>query len=693
MMNMRYGPLRWQQFFPVAGMGLTDGRALEYLFELTMPTQRVLDWRSREFRITRSDFALHLDFDQRVDIPLPEARSRHGKPLRFVDVSGKAGTFPVRLVPFPGEVIVNHDGPVVLDRPGAQVMLTPFFDGDGRRLGWWLDPEPPDPDGGGPPPPLPPFDAQVKLTPGGDLLVSIGGVWVQPNEGVRLAPDGSIEVRVDNAWVQADPGSGFRLLDDGSLLVRIGRSLVQVPGTGAPTSSATAPTNPAPGQFWEDTGATPPVLKIWDGTTWQVIGAGGSGGTSAPQVASVLGPTNYQIFPGDDVIFWSGAPGSTLTLPTLASTQEGHLIRVVMAGAANIVVQPSGADAFNVYGVDATGTPMTGHGGALTLQSQEGSTGNILGELVIVKVEDIWWLYNGGVPITAVQAGIAFTMPGKVVSGGGAVGPTGPQGEEGPTGPPGPQGPAGPTGATGQPGPQGIQGPAGASVTFRGTVASSAVLPGPPGSGDPSGNAQGDAYVASDTDHLWVWNASTGQFDDAGQFAVVGPAGPTGATGPAGPEGPPGPTGATGAQGATGATGATGPEGAQGPQGPAAQVNVASPLSGTGAPGSPLTVTQPLIRAPGQTRITANYTATATDEFINVATAGVTVTLPLASTRSGVVLRIKDVGGNAGTTPITVNATAPDSIDGQASIQILNNYGSLILVPANDGTTTGWSLL
>jgi len=142
---------------------------------------------------------------------------------------------------------------------------------------------------------------------------------------------------------------------------------------------------------------------------------------------------------------------------------------------------------------------------------------------------------------------------------------TGPQGDPGPvgaTGPVGPQGPVGAAGSQGQPGPigpMGPAGPAGAAITIKGTVPDSGALP-------PTG-APGDAWVASDTGHLWVWNSTTGTWVDAGP--VQGPPGPQGPIGPIGPQGPPGTDGTNGTDGTDGVDGAQGPPGPQGPAGTA----------------------------------------------------------------------------------------------------------------------------
>ena len=146
-------------------------------------------------------------------------------------------------------------------------------------------------------------------------------------------------------------------------------------------------------------------------------------------------------------------------------------------------------------------------------------------------------------------------------------------------------GPSGtiPVGATGATGPQG------ASIRVKGTVATSASLPGQPQPLD-------DAYVTLDTGHLWVSSGSA--WTDIGVFlGGTGPTGPsgalgnTGATGPqglvgnTGATGPQGNTGATGSQGNLGNTGATGPQGNTGATGPQGSTGATGPQGNTGATG------------------------------------------------------------------------------------------------------------
>jgi hypothetical protein len=121
---------------------------------------------------------------------------------------------------------------------------------------------------------------------------------------------------------------------------------------------------------------------------------------------------------------------------------------------------------------------------------------------------------------------------------------------------------------------------------MKGTVPTSAALPA-------TGNHQGDAYIVTADDSLWIWDGtkwvSGGSIQ--GPPGAAGPTGPTGSQGPTGATGPQGPIGNTGPQGATGATGAqgpignTGPTGATGPQGPIGTTGATGPTGPQGIPG------------------------------------------------------------------------------------------------------------
>ncbi len=160
----------------------------------------------------------------------------------------------------------------------------------------------------------------------------------------------------------------------------------------------------------------------------------------------------------------------------------------------------------------------------------------------------------------------------------GIGGPQGEQGLQGPIGPQGPQGIQGVEGPMGPQGPQGIQGEtgsqgqAGASVTLKGSVATTSLLP-------TTGNVIGDSYIVDADGNLWVWTGSV--WHDAGQ--IVGPEGPQGiqgiqgVKGDTGLQGPQGLQGDAGTQGPKGDTGDTGPQGFQGIQGIQGETGLTGP--------------------------------------------------------------------------------------------------------------------
>jgi hypothetical protein len=103
---------------------------------------------------------------------------------------------------------------------------------------------------------------------------------------------------------------------------------------------------------------------------------------------------------------------------------------------------------------------------------------------------------------------------------------------------------------------------------MKGSVATQSALPA-------TGNTQGDAYIVSADDSLWVWNGaqwiSGGSIQGPpGAQGPQGAQGVAGAPGQAGAQGLKGDTGAPGGQGPQGPTGATGTQGVQGPPGPTA---------------------------------------------------------------------------------------------------------------------------
>lgn len=100
--------------------------------------------------------------------------------------------------------------------------------------------------------------------------------------------------------------------------------------------------------------------------------------------------------------------------------------------------------------------------------------------------------------------------------------------------------------------------------------------------------------------------------------------------------------------------------------------------------------------APLQRLVTASPVVVgSTDQIINVniSTGSPTCTLPLASTRAGVAVTFKDVGGNFGSNSLTITPAGADTIDGLASIVLGTPWQGITLLPANDGTSTGWFIL
>jgi hypothetical protein len=82
------------------------------------------------------------------------------------------------------------------------------------------------------------------------------------------------------------------------------------------------------------------------------------------------------------------------------------------------------------------------------------------------------------------------------------------------------------------------------------------------------------------------------------------------------------------------------------------------------------------------TNITANYTLTELDNvaLVNTSTNAITITLPTAVSKGGLVYTIKDDTGNAGTKNITVTTTSGQNIDGSGSVTISTNYGCLRVI-------------
>jgi|TARA_E500000318_G_scaffold65315_1_gene60325 hypothetical protein len=78
----------------------------------------------------------------------------------------------------------------------------------------------------------------------------------------------------------------------------------------------------------------------------------------------------------------------------------------------------------------------------------------------------------------------------------------------------------------------------------------------------------------------------------------------------------------------------------------------------------------------------ATYTIVATDYFIaaNSTSNAITITMPAASSHSGRVLKIKDVGGNADSNNITIDGNSSETIDGAASIVLESPHAGVTLL-------------
>lgn len=155
-----------------------------------------------------------------------------------------------------------------------------------------------------------------------------------------------------------------------------------------------------------------------------------------------------------------------------------------------------------------------------------------------------------------VSDGTAWSDAGSIQGPKGDPGPKGDTGDPGPEGPQGVKGDQGIQGIQGVQGPVGPKGPQGTGLAVKGTVANAAALP-------TSGNITGDGWIASDTQHLYIWSGTA--WSDAGPVSQ-GPAGPQGDQGAPGPKGD---TGPQGPQGIQGVQGPQGPKGDTGPAGPA----------------------------------------------------------------------------------------------------------------------------
>lgn len=99
--------------------------------------------------------------------------------------------------------------------------------------------------------------------------------------------------------------------------------------------------------------------------------------------------------------------------------------------------------------------------------------------------------------------------------------------------------------------------------------------------------------------------------------------------------------------------------------------------------------------ARAQRSVTASpITIAVSDQILNL-NLGVAanIALPAATTRNGVPLTFKDVGGKAGTFNILLVPNGAETIDGLPNYTLNVNRQAVTLVPFNDGTNVGWFIL
>lgn len=88
--------------------------------------------------------------------------------------------------------------------------------------------------------------------------------------------------------------------------------------------------------------------------------------------------------------------------------------------------------------------------------------------------------------------------------------------------------------------------------------------------------------------------------------------------------------------------------------------------------------------------LNANGSVTLGKHVILCSAADITVTLPTSLLATdGYRVTIKDISGSAGSTPITIAGQGAQEIDGNASIQVVEDYGSITL----EGYDSKWYII
>jgi hypothetical protein len=204
-----------------------------------------------------------------------------------------------------------------------------------------------------------------------------------------------------------------------------------------------APSNPLKGQIWYDTSSTNPVVRSFNGSTWNPLfaidlannraGPYYNGSPAFPDINPVAG--TLVVRGSDGKIAPSSIPSglNAGSATTSSRLDPGSKINgITFTGAQDIILTTANVpESGNLYYTNGRARAALSGGRYITVDT---NTGQIS--------------FNGPDPTS------------------GATGPQGPAGPQGPMGPTGPQGPAGANGATGPAGPQGPQG-APAVVNFH----------------------------------------------------------------------------------------------------------------------------------------------------------------------------------------------------------------------------------
>jgi Collagen triple helix repeat (20 copies) len=343
---------------------------------------------------------------------------------------------------------------------------------------------------------------------------------------------------------------------------------IQIPGAPGPVGP-TGPVGATGGQGIA--GPTGPMGAKGD------QGDAGPTGPTGIQGDSITGPTGPTGAQGNSIIGPTGPTGAESTVPG-PTGPIGDMGPTGPTGAASTVAGPTGPT--GAQGDSVVG-PTGPTGAASTVAGPTGPQG-IQGEQGVAGPTGPQGIAGPTGPQG--EQGIAGPTGPQGIQGiqgvQGDIGPTGPTGAQGIQGNSGPTGPTGIQGDIGPTGPAGSTGSPGVSITLKGEVATTSLLP-------LVGNNINDAYVVTADGNLYVWDGV--QWNDVGQ--IVGPTGPQGVAGPTGPQGiqgiqgEVGPTGPTGPQGVQGEVGPTGPQGIQGIQGIQGDVGPTGPQGAVGATG------------------------------------------------------------------------------------------------------------